>query len=461
MNKSTAQLAQTAQSDGLSGSVRVPGDKSISHRALMFGSLAIGETRITGLLEGEDVLNTANAMRALGASVERQLSADGSMTWVVHGRGVGGLVEPESVLDLGNSGTGARLLAGLLASHPMTAVMTGDASLRCRPMDRVVTPLALVGARFESPGGNRLPLTVIGTGEPVPMVYESPVASAQVKSAVLLAGLQARGATTVIEPAATRDHTERMLRHFGAEVRTEAVTDKPGAVSVTVVGQPELTGAGIIVPGDPSSAAFLIVAALITQNSEVSLPNVGLNPHRTGLFDTLKDMGAYLVVENERVEGGEPVGDLVVRSSRLKGVVVPASRAPSMIDEYPVLAMAAACAEGETRMEGLGELRVKESDRLAAIADGLMACGVKVEIDGDALVVTGCSGLVPGGAVAKVHLDHRIAMSFLVLGLAADKPIGADDAAAIATSYPGFLDDMVNLGAKIEKGLDSNGTSVS
>ena len=451
MTESVAQTTLSTHSSGLTGSVRVPGDKSISHRALMFGALAIGETRITGLLEGEDVLNTAKAMRALGASVEPKVAADGVVTWVVHGRGVGGLVEPDGVLDMGNSGTGARLLAGLLASHRMTAVMTGDASLRSRPMDRVVAPLGLMGARFESRAGNRLPLTVIGTGEPVPMVYESPVASAQVKSAVLLAGLQARGATTVVEPAATRDHTEHMLRHFGAEVRSEPAADRPGAVAVTVVGQPELEGSDIVVPGDPSSAAFLVVAALVTTNSEVSLFNVGLNPHRTGLFETLKEMGADLTIQNEREEGGEPVGDLVVRSSKLKGVVVPASRAPSMIDEYPILAMAAACAEGETRMEGLGELRVKESDRLAAIADGLKACGVKVEIDGDTLGVSGCAGAVPGDAIAEVHLDHRIAMSFLVLGLASEQPIGIDDDDAIATSYPSFIADMTTLGANFKK----------
>lgn len=458
MTKSVAQIAQSARTTGLTGSVRVPGDKSISHRALMFGALATGETRITGLLEGEDVLNTAKAMRALGASIEVDVGADGAATYVVRGRGVGGLIEPDGVLDMGNSGTGARLLAGLLASHAMTAVMTGDASLRSRPMDRVVQPLGLMGARFESREGNRLPLTVIGTGEPLPIVYESPVASAQVKSAVLLAGLQARGATTVVEPAATRDHTERMLRHFGADVRLESVADKPGAVAVTVVGQPELKGSDIIVPGDPSSAAFLIVAALITADSEVSLFNVGLNPHRTGLFETLKEMGADLVIQNEREEGGEPVGDLLVRSSKLTGVVVPAARAPSMIDEYPILAMAAACAEGETRMEGLGELRVKESDRLAAIADGLTACGVDVEIDADTLIVSGRAGAVPGGAVAKVHLDHRIAMSFLVLGLASEQPIGIDDDGAIATSYPSFIADMTHLGANLKKNAASGGT---
>lgn len=450
MSKPAVYVTASIRSSGLKGRLRVPGDKSISHRALMFGALAIGETHITGLLEGEDVLNTAQAMRALGATVERSEDADGVSKWTVRGRGVGGLLEPGGVLDMGNSGTGARLLTGLLASHAMTAVMTGDSSLRSRPMDRVVEPLKLMGASFQAREGNRLPLTVVGTGDAVPMVYESPVASAQVKSAILLAGLQARGATTVIEPAATRDHTERMLRHFGAEVHSEPVADRPGAVSVTVVGHPELEGCDVIVPGDPSSAAFLVVAALITPGSDVTLLNVGLNPQRTGLFETLRDMGADLTVENERTEAGEPVGDLHVRSSQLKGVVVPAERAPSMIDEYPILAVAAACAEGETLMEGLAELRVKESDRLSAIADGLTACGVSSVIDGNALRVQGGKA-IPGNAVVRVHLDHRIAMSFLVLGLVAEHPVGVDDEAAIATSYPSFLDQMADLGATLKK----------
>jgi 3-phosphoshikimate 1-carboxyvinyltransferase len=454
MTTNGAYIATSKQVANLSGRVRVPGDKSISHRALMFGALAIGETRIEGLLEGEDVLNTAKAMRALGAQVSQHDTGASAGIWVVHGRGVGGLTEPESVLDMGNSGTGARLLTGLLASHPMTAVMTGDASLRSRPMDRVVNPLSLIGARFESRSGGRLPLTVIGTGEPLPQVYESPVASAQVKSAVLLAGLQARGATTVIEPAATRDHTERMLRYFGAEVTSEPVGDKPGAVAVTVIGQPELHGRHVVVPGDPSSAAFLVIAALITKGSDITLLNVGLNPQRTGLFDTLVEMGADLTIENQRDEAGEPVGDLRVKSSALKGVSVPAERAPSMIDEYPILAIAAACAVGETQMNGLGELRVKESDRLAAIAHGLTACGVSNAIEGESLVVAGSGDAVPGGAVVPVHLDHRIAMSFLVLGMAAQNPISIDDARAIATSYPEFMTHMAAIGADMSTVVD-------
>ncbi len=438
----------SARTAGLLGKVRVPGDKSMSHRALMFGALAVGKTRIDGLLEGEDVLNTANAMKALGAVVERT-GPGASAQWIVRGRGIGGLIEPEDVIDMGNSGTGARLLSGLLASHGMTSVMTGDASLRSRPMDRVIQPLGQMGARFESRRGGRLPMSIIGTAEPIPMIYESPVASAQIKSAVLLAGLQARGATTVIEPAASRDHTERMLRHFGAEVSSEPVGGSGGAIAVTVTGQPELTGQPVVVPGDPSSAAFLAVAALITPDSEITLENVGLNPFRTGLFDTLQEMGADLTIENAREEAGEPVGDLVARTSALKAVTVPAARVPSMIDEFPILAIAAACAEGETRMQGLRELRVKESDRLAAIAHGLDACGVGVAIDGDDLHVTGAPAGISGGAMVPVHLDHRIAMSFLVLGLTATDPVGIDDGRAIATSYPDFIAHMTAAGAKL------------
>ena len=451
MTKPLTNVTSFARTSGLAGTIRVPGDKSISHRSLMFGALAIGETRVQGLLEGEDVLNTAKAMRALGASVERVEGPSG-VSWIVRGRGVGGLLEPDGVLDMGNSGTGARLLTGLLASHAMTAVMTGDDSLRSRPMGRVVEPLQSMGGSFVSRSGHRLPLTVIGTGDPLPIVYQSPVASAQVKSAVLLAGLQARGATTVIEPAATRDHTERMLRHFGAEVVSEPVTDRPGAVAVTLTGQPELEGSDVVVPGDPSSAAFLAVAAIITEGSDITLQSVGLNPHRIGLFETLREMGADLVMENERDEAGEPVGDLHVRSSKLKGVTVPADRAPSMIDVYPILAVAAACATGETRMEGLAELRVKESDRLAAIAAGLKVCGVSSVIEGDTLSVQGAPpGHVPGGGVVSVNMDHRIAMSFLVLGLSAERAIGIDDESAIATSYPNFLGHLTKLGAKIKK----------
>ena len=447
-------ITQSVRSSGLSGTIHVPGDKSISHRALILGALAVGETRIRGLLEGEDVLRTAEAMRALGASIEHQ-DDNGHSIWVVHGRGVGGLIEPDGVLDMGNSGTGARLLSGLLASHAMTAVMTGDESLRRRPMDRVIAPLSRMGASFHSRAGNRLPLTISGTGDPLPLIYESPVPSAQVKSAVMLAGLQARGATTVIEPSPTRDHTERMLRHFGAEVVTAPHPERANANVVTVTGLPELTGRAVVVPGDPSSAAFLIVAALITEGSAITLNGVGLNPLRTGLVDTLLEMGADLKVSNAREEAGEPVGDLEVRSSDLHGVVVPASRTPSMIDEYPVLAAAAACAKGETRMEGLEELRVKESDRLTAVADGLLVCGVSAKVEGDTLTVNGCDGLVPGDATIGVNLDHRIAMAFLVLGLAAENPIGIDDPSAIATSYPAFIDHMNSLGAAITSSADA------
>jgi len=449
MSESDQEPLASSPATGLTGTIRVPGDKSMSHRALMFGALAVGETRIEGLLEGEDVLCTAKAMSALGARIERD-DDDAAPVWRVHGRGVGGLIESDDVIDMGNSGTGARLLAGLLASHGITTVMTGDASLRSRPMDRVIIPLSQMGARFDSRDGGRLPLTVIGTADPVPMVYESPVASAQIKSAVLLAGLQARGATTVIEPAASRDHTERMLRHFGAEVDSQ--TNPDGSVRVTVKGQPELTGQAVVVPGDPSSAAFLVVAALITPDSEVTLENVGLNPHRTGLFETLKEMGAQIEVLNDRQEAGEPVGDLLVRSSALKGVRVPAERVPSMIDEFPILAVAAACAEGVTRMQGLGELRVKESDRLTAVADGLAACGVTVSIEGDDLIVTGAPGAIKGDATVQVHLDHRIAMSFLVLGLAASNPVCVDDGRAIATSYPDFVAQMCQLGGQLKAG---------
>lgn len=427
----------------LRGSARVPGDKSISHRALMFGALAVGETRISGLLEGEDVLATAAAFRAMGAGIAR--GADG--VWSVTGVGLGGLSEPDDLLDMGNSGTAARLLMGVLAGHPIRCFLTGDASLRARPMGRVADPLRRMGARIETRAGGRLPLMIEGAEAVLPIEYDLPVASAQVKSAVLLAGLMARGATTVLEPAATRDHSERMLRHFGAELRVE---DRPGGLgpAVTLVGEPELSAADVAVPADPSSAAFPLVAALVTPGSEVRLPAIGLNPTRTGLFTTLKEMGADLAIENERIEGGEPVGDLVARHSALTGVEVPPDRAPSMIDEYPILAVAAAFAEGETVMRGVGELRVKESDRIAATEAGLAANGVSTKSGEDWFSVTGMGpeGVAGGGTVAT-HLDHRIAMSFLILGLAARKPVAIDDAAAIATSFPGFAPLMRGLGA--------------
>ncbi len=427
----------------LSGTARVPGDKSISHRALLIGALATGETTVEGLLEGEDVLRTAAALRALGATVERD--ADGS--WRIRGRGLGGLVEPSEILDMGNSGTAARLLMGLLASHPVTAFLSGDESLRRRPMARVIAPLEQFGALILSRSGDRLPLAVVGTADPMPVQYRLPVASAQVKSAVLLAGLNAPGRTTAIEQQPTRDHTERMLRHFGAEIEVAEADD--GASAVTVTGQPELVGRHIRVPADISSAAFPLVAALIVPGSEIVLADVGVNPRRTGLIDTLREMGADIGLANERDLGGEPVADLHVRAGPLSGVTVPAARAPSMIDEYPVLAVAAAAATGRSVMRGVAELRVKESDRLAAIARGLSACGVEVEAGEDSLVVHGRGGTVPGGSAIATDLDHRIAMAFLVLGLAAENPVTIDDAGPIETSFPGFVKLMNGLGAAI------------
>ncbi len=435
--------------EALTGSARVPGDKSISHRALMLAALAIGESEIHGLLEGEDVLRTAAAMRALGAKIVR--GPDG--IWHAWGRGLGGLCEPDGVLDLGNSGTGARLLMGLLAGHPVTAVMTGDESLRSRPMARVIAPLEQLGARFVARDGGRLPLTVVGTADPQPIRYELPVASAQVKSAVLLAGLAAPGETTVVERAPTRDHTERMLRHLGADLRVS--TEDGGARSVTLVGQPELAAGRIRIPADPSSAAFAAVAAAVLPGSQLRLDGVGTNPLRAGLYTTLQEMGAGITFENRREESDEPVADLVIRGSELQGVDVPAGRAPTMIDEYPILAVAAACARGRTVMPGLGELRVKESDRLAALTRGLTACGVEVEAGPDSLSVQGRGGRPPGGGTVATQLDHRIAMAFLVLGLAAERPVTVDDSAPIATSFPGFQALMADLGARFSATRDS------
>jgi 3-phosphoshikimate 1-carboxyvinyltransferase len=424
----------------LSGRVAVPGDKSISHRALMFGALAVGETRITGLLTGEDVLRTAGAMRALGAEVSR----DPDGIWRVAGRGIGGLTEPADVLDMGNSGTAARLLCGVLSTHPLFAVMTGDASLRGRPMRRVTDPLAATGARFMTREGGRLPMAIQGAVDALPLEYRVPVPSAQVKSAVLLAGLNAPGITRVQEPEATRDHTENMLRHFGAEVTVEIAGN--GRI-VTLVGQPELRAADIVVPGDPSSAAFPMVAALLVPGSRLTIPAVGLNPLRNGLLTTLLEMGADIVVRNQRLEGGEPVGDLVVGHIPLRAVDVPWDRAPSMIDEYPVLAVAASMAVGTTRMRGLKELRVKESDRLDATAALLSVNGAKVEIDGDDLVVHGTGKALAGGGLVATHMDHRIAMSALVLGLVTEQPVTADDAGFIETSFPDFICLMNGAGA--------------
>lgn len=431
------------QSGPLAGTIRVPGDKSISHRALMLGALAIGRTEISGLLEGEDVLATAAAMNALGAAA----APAGDGRWTVDGIGVGALAEPDDLLDLGNSGTAARLLLGMLATHPITAFVTGDASLRRRPMGRIVEPLSRIGARFVTREGARLPLAVSGASQPIPIAYRLPVPSAQVKSAVLLAGLNTPGATTVIEPQPTRDHTERMLRHFGAAVTTEPEED--GGCRITVEGFPELAAAPIVVPGDPSSAAFPLVAALIVPGSDVTITGVGINPLRTGLLECLREMGADIVLLNERDAGGEPVADIRARAGTLTGADIPAERAPRMIDEYPILAVAAACARGRTVMRGLAELRVKESDRLTAIATGLDRCGVRVAVEGDDLVVEGADNFPAGGAMIESQLDHRIAMAFLVLGLAANEPVRIDDAAPIATSFPGFIELMTGLGATI------------
>ncbi len=432
---------RSAKSAALRGNIGVPGDKSISHRALIIGAMAVGETRIDNLLRADDVMRTLAAVRALGAKVE-----DGPDAVRVRGVGVGGFAAPEDVLDLGNSGTGTRLLIGACATQPITAQFTGDASLRSRPMARVTTPLERMGARFVAREGGRLPLTLIGADDALPIEYEVPVPSAQVKSAVLLAGLNAPGETTVIERARTRDHTELMLRAFGA--RLAIVDAENGACAITVAGQPELAGTRVFVPGDPSSAAFLAVAALIVPGSEVTITGVGMNKLRTGLYDTLAEMGADVTYANQRAEAGEPVADLVVRAGALKGVDVPPERAPAMIDEYPILAVCAAFAEGTTRMRGLAELRVKESDRLAAIADGLSRCGATVAVEGDDLIVTG-RGVPQGGVTIEAHDDHRIAMSFLVMGLAAREPVATDDGRMIATSFPEFGDLMRALGADI------------
>ena len=436
-------------SEALTGTAAIPGDKSISHRALMIGTLAVGETEIRGLLEGEDVLRTARAMAALGAEIER----DDEGAWRLWGRGLGGLRAPEDVLDLGNSGTGARLLLGLLAGHALTATLTGDASLRARPMARVIGPLTEMGARISARDGGRLPLTIRGAASPSPIRYRLPVASAQVKSAILLAGLSAPGKTTVVEPEPTRDHSERMLRHFGAEIEVEETEE---GRAVALCGQPELLAQAVRVPADPSSAAFAAVAALVLPGSELRLPGLGVNPHRTGLFETLEEMGAELAFENRRDQAGEPVADLVLRAGTLEGVEVPAARAPAMIDEFPILAVAAACARGTTVMRGLAELRLKESDRLAAIARGLAACGVEVEAGEDSLTVHGRGARPPGGARIEAGLDHRIAMSFLVLGLAAERPVTIDDAAPIETSFPGFARLLTDLGANIEAGDEAS-----
>jgi 3-phosphoshikimate 1-carboxyvinyltransferase len=437
-------IPMTARKAGpLRGVAEVPGDKSISHRSLILGALAVGETRVTGLLEGQDVLDTAKAMRAFGAEVIQHAPGE----WSVHGVGVGGFAEPAEVIDCGNSGTGVRLIMGCMATSPITATFTGDASLRKRPMGRVTNPLSLFGARAYGRQGGRLPMTIVGAHDPVPVRYTVPMPSAQVKSAVLLAGLNARGQTVVIEKEPTRDHSERMLRGFGAELTVED-TDE-GRV-ITLTGQPELTPQTVAVPRDPSSAAFPVCAALIVEGSDILVPGVSQNLTRNGLYLTLVDMGAKIDFQNPREEGGEPVADLRVRFSDLKGIEVPPERAASMIDEYPVLSVVAAFASGKTVMRGVKELRVKESDRIDAMARGLEACGVSIEEDEDTLIVHGMgAGGVPGGGTCATHIDHRIAMAFMVLGMAAKKPVSIDDGSPIATSFPVFESLMAGLGASI------------
>lgn len=426
----------------LHGRLKPPGDKSISHRALIFGLLCIGRTEIEGLLEGDDVLRTAQACRQLGAKVERL----GLGHWQVDGAGLGSLLDPMEVLDFGNAGTGTRLMMGVVAGHGVSATFDGDASLRKRPMRRILDPLTLMGAEVLSQAdGGRCPVVLKGSAAPHPISYTSPVPSAQLKSAILLAGLNSPGTVIVLEKEATRDHTEKMLSYFGADVTSEAYGEH--GRRITLKGRPTLTPRPVIVPADPSSAAFPLVAALLVEGSDVVIEGVMMNPLRCGLITTLIDMGAHIDLTNPRIEGGEDVADLHVRASALRGVDVPAARAPSMIDEYPILAVAAAFATGETRMRGLSELRVKESDRLAAIADGLKASGVSCSIEGDDLIVRGGAGKVQGGGMIATHLDHRIAMSFLIMGLASTQPVSIDDESMIATSFPTFKTSMALLGA--------------
>ncbi len=427
----------------LKGVADVPGDKSISHRSLILGAIAVGETQVAGLLEGQDVLDTGRAMQAFGAEV----TDHGGGNWSVQGVGVGGFAEPDQVIDCGNSGTGVRLIMGAMATSPISATFTGDASLNGRPMGRITDPLALFGAQSFGRKGGRLPLTVVGAAAPVPVRYTVPMPSAQVKSAVLLAGLNAPGETVVIEKEATRDHSERMLAGFGAQVSVE---DTGEGRIITLQGQPELAPQNITVPRDPSSAAFPVCAGLIVEGSDVLVPGIGLNPTRAGLFTTLREMGADLTYENERIEGGEPVADLRARFSDLKGIDVPPERAASMIDEFPILSVVASFATGKTVMQGVKELRVKESDRIDAMARGLEACGVTIEEDEDTLIVHGMGADgVPGGGTCATHLDHRIAMSFMCLGMATQKPVSIDDGGPIATSFPIFERLMSELGAQI------------
>ncbi len=439
-----AKQLRARRSGPLSGTIRPPGDKSTSHRSLMLGAMAVGETVVDGLLEGDDVLATAEAMRAFGVTVERTDNG----TWKVHGLGVGGLLEPDGVIDFGNSGTGVRLAMGIAGGQAFSTTFTGDASLLGRPMDRVLDPLRQMGIQSLSRSGQRLPATIRGPDALVPIEYRLPVPSAQVKSAILFAGLNSGGVTTVIEPTPTRDHTERMLAAFGAAIDID--TDEDGVRSIQLQGQRDLKPQSITVPGDPSSAAFPLVAGLIVEGSDITIENVLLNPTRIGLIETLMEMGGDIDIANRRNTGGEEIGDLTVKSGPLKGVSVPPERAPSMIDEYPILAIAAAFAEGDTVMEGLAELRHKETDRIAVVAAGLQANGVEVEEQPEGLKVRGGS-VVKGGGTIATNLDHRIAMSFLVLGLASEEPVTVDDDTSIVTSFPEFRDLMTRLGAAFER----------
>lgn len=443
MNSEDKRPLTARKSGPLRGVAKVPGDKSISHRALILAGLAVGETRISGLLEAEDVVNTAKAMMQFGTEVTRV----GEGEWRVWGRGTGGWAEPDGELDFGNSGTGSRLVMGAMATTPITAMFTGDTSLRKRPMKRVLEPLEKFGATWTGDGG-MMPITLNGADRPICIDYDVTVASAQVKSALLLAALNAPGRTRVSQRALTRDHTEKMLAAFGAEV--SVVPMDGGGESIEVTGEAELRPCAIAVPRDPSSAAFPLVAALIVPGSEIMIPDVLLNPRRTGLIETLREMGADISIANHRTSGGEEIGDLIARHSNLRGVEVPPERAPSMIDEYPILAIAAANASGRTILRGLAELRVKESDRLAAIIAGLRACGVQVEELQDGMIVEGRPGDVPGGATVATHMDHRIAMAFLTAGLASRNPITVDDTAMISTSFPEFEGLIRELGAEFE-----------
>lgn len=442
MSHAPKPLSST-RSGPLRGRLTVPGDKSISHRALLLGALSLGVTRIKGLLESEDVINTARVVTALGAPATKV-----GDVWQVQGRGLGGFRQPDAPLDFGNSGTGARLTMGVIAGQEVAVEMVGDASLSRRPMSRVLTPLKQMGLEVETKERECLPLKLRGTSDLVPIEYQLPVPSAQVKSAILLAGLQALGVTTVIETEATRDHTERMLRFFGADISSSVGPD--GKTRISVRGGRQMQGRDVAVPADPSSAAFLAAAAVLVPGSDITIEGVLVNETRTGFFVTLREMGADLLFANERQQCEEPIADIRVRYSPLKGVRVPAERAPSMIDEYPILAVVAAFAEGETTLEGLAELKVKESDRLAATAAGLTANGVEARIEGDNLIITGQSGRVPGGGLVETHLDHRIAMSFLIMGLAADARVKVDDTSMIATSFPDFISLLQGLGARFE-----------